>query len=259
MRIAAHHIAGTHEHQLSGILTGHVDYVPQCEWPDDCTVQWGHGIIPATPFFEAFPPGTFIRGEGKTIAEAEQKAFAQYRSEFDCRHIWGRHHGQRGTYLNGAGWCRKCGAFRGRMFQPVVTLGHMRKPLSRMEADHLQSLETDHELNEIMDRKYPADAPMRQKLRRLLRIRMNLFGTQAPPPQQHHQPHGRGGRGGQVMDDTMRAVASRARDAFTKLVGLEQADELMDDLLDSPAWSDETGIFVQGAIANAKRVSKDRP
>jgi hypothetical protein len=81
MKIAAHHIKGTPEHRFSEMLRPDPEYTPACAWPDDCMVQWGHGIIPAVPFFEAFPPGTFIRGEGETIAEAERKAFAQYQSE----------------------------------------------------------------------------------------------------------------------------------------------------------------------------------
>jgi len=61
------------------------------------------------------------------------------------------------------------------------------------------------------------------------------------------------------MDKSMRQVASRARDAFTNMVGLERADEMMENLLDSPAWSDDLGIFVQGAIENAKIARRERP
>lgn len=181
MKIAPHHIPGTPEHRFSSLLRPDPDYTPVCAWPDNCMVQWGHGIVPAVTFFEAFPPGTFIRGEGETIAEAEQKAFAQYEREFDCQHVWGRHHHRRGTYLNGAGWCRKCGAFRGRMFREVVVLGHWRKPLRRWERDHLESEENDHELNAHMDRKYPAEAAGRKKSQRILRLRLNLFGEDHAP------------------------------------------------------------------------------
>jgi len=174
VRIAAHHRAGTPEHRLSELLGRTQQYTPACAWPDDCMVQWGHGIVSAVPFFEAFPPGTFIRGEGASIAEAEAKAFAQYESEFQCHHVWGRHHARRGTYLNGAGWCRKCGAFRGKMFREVVVLGHWRKPLGRWEADWLNDLETDHDMNEHMDRKYPEDAPGRRKSARV-RIASSFF------------------------------------------------------------------------------------
>jgi hypothetical protein len=177
MRIASHHIKGTPESRLHGALGREVDYTPVCAWPDDCAVQWGNGIIPATPFFEAFPPGTFIRGEGETIDAAERDAFAQYERESICKHLWGRRSAKRGTYLNGAGWCRKCDAFRSSMFRSVVVLGHWRKPLSRMERDHLISLETDHEMNEHMARVYPQDEPRRRNSQRVLRIRHNLFGV----------------------------------------------------------------------------------
>lgn len=178
MRIAPHHIAGTPENALSAALGTDEDYTPVCAWPDDCMVQWGNGIIPATPFFEAFPPGTFIRGEGETIEAAERQAYDQYVSEFACDHIWGRHSKRRGMYLNGGGWCRKCDAFRGSMFPEVVILGHWRKPLRRWERDHMLSVEEDHEgMNAWMDAKYPEKVADRKRYARLLRIRFNLFGV----------------------------------------------------------------------------------
>lgn len=180
VKIAAHHIAGTPQHRLSSLLHPNPDYTPTCAWPDNCTVQWGHGLVPAVPFFEAFPPGTFIRGQGGSIAEAEQQAFDQYQRELTCDHHWGRHRKGRGTYTNGGGWCRRCGAFRSKMFRPIVALGHLRKPLIRWEREWLDDLETDHEMNAHMDRKYPADAPGRRRAARLLRIRFNLYGAVPP-------------------------------------------------------------------------------
>jgi len=178
MRIASHHIKGTPESALSAVLGGSPDYSPVCAWPDDCMVQWGNGIIPRTPFFEAFPPGTFIRGEGETIEAAEREAFAQYESEFLCDHLWGRHSATRGTYLNGGGWCRRCAAFRGKMFAEVITLGRWRKPLKSWERDHLVSVEENpDDMNEWMDAKYPERAIERRRYARLLRIRFNLFGV----------------------------------------------------------------------------------
>lgn len=177
MRIAAHHIPGTAEHKLSSLLSSSPDYKPTCAWPDDCMVQWGQGLIPAVPFFEAFPTGTFIRGEGDTIADAEQQAFEKYQRDVACNHLWGRNRPGHSTYTNGAGWCRKCGGFRGKMFREVVVLGHNRKPLGRMERDWLNDLETDHEMNAHMDSKYPGDAAKRRKSTRLLRLRLNLFGV----------------------------------------------------------------------------------
>ena len=147
-------------------------------------VQWGNGIIPATPFFEAFPKGTFIRGEGPTIAEAEQNAFAKYQRDLACSHVWGRQRPDGNLYTNGAGWCRKCGGFRGKMFPEIVKLGWWRKPLTWMEFDSLQSMETDHDLNTRMDLKYPEDVDNRKKRARMLRLRFNLYGSEemAPTP-----------------------------------------------------------------------------
>ncbi|WP_148649252.1 hypothetical protein [Novosphingobium barchaimii] len=180
MRIAAHHIPGTSENRLSSMLHSNPDYTPTCAWPEDCTVQWGHGIIPAVPFFEAFPTGTFIRGEGATIAEAEQKAFEKYQRDRACDHLWGRHRPNHSTYTNGAAFCRKCGGFRGSMFREVVILGHWRTPLSRWESDWLAELEgpRDPDFEVHMERKYPGHAESCRKSRRLLRIRKNLFGVE---------------------------------------------------------------------------------
>lgn len=177
MRIAAHHIPGTNENKLSQLLRPAPDYTPTCSWPDDCLVQWGMGIIPKTPFFEAFPKGTFIRGEGETIEIAEQKAFAQYTREFECKHLWGRQRPGRDLYTNGAGWCRKCGGFRGKMFHEIFILGQWRKKISKWESDWLEDLETNHDMNEHMDKKYPEDRLSRLKMQRLLRIRKNLYGV----------------------------------------------------------------------------------
>jgi len=177
VRIAAHHISGTPENRLSSMLHSNPDYAPSCAWPDDCTVQWGHGLIPAVPFFEAFPAGTFIRGEGASIAEAEQKAFEQYQRDIACDHIWGRRRPGGQTYTNGAGWCRKCGGFRSGRFREIVEFGRWRKPISRCERDHLLSVETDHAMNEHMDRKYPERRDERVKYARVLRLRCNLFGV----------------------------------------------------------------------------------
>lgn len=176
MKIASHHIPGTAEHDLSKILGRDPEYQPTCAWPEDCTVQWGHGIVPQTPFFEAFPKGTFIRGEGKTIADAEKDAFDQYQRDMACEHVWGRYRPGRQTYLNGAAFCRKCDGFRGSMFPEIQSFGWWRKPLTNMEVHHLKSLE-DQEMTEIMNRKYPQYKERRRKSERILRLRFSLYGS----------------------------------------------------------------------------------
>lgn len=181
MRVAPHHVPGTPEHRLSGILGRTPEYQPKCPWPENCMVQWGHGLVPAVPFFEAFPVGTFIRGEGETIEDAERSAFAQYQRDVSCRHLWGRHRPGHGTYLNGAAFCRKCGGFRSRMFPEIRSLGWWRRPLTRMEFWHLQSLDDDPGLTAVMDRKYPADRERRRRTARILRLRHKIFGHDSTP------------------------------------------------------------------------------
>lgn len=104
-------------------------------WPEDCGVQCGgHGIVlPAnsiekvftsdkpltelataatkkesytTAFFEAFPkePSCFIRGEGKTIEEAEEKAFNKFQKILECP---GHEFEPRGR-KDGYGYCKHC-------------------------------------------------------------------------------------------------------------------------------------------------------
>jgi hypothetical protein len=177
MRLAPHLVPGTPEHGLSKLLGGNPEYVPQCAWPENCTVQWGHGLVPAVPFFEAFPAGTFIRGEGPDIAAAERDAFAQYRRDMACDHVWGRHRPGSVTYTNGAAFCRKCGGFRGSMFPEIKPSGWWRKPLSAMELWHLRSIEDDHEMSAIMDAKYPERREQRRRTGRILRLRYDVFGA----------------------------------------------------------------------------------
>jgi hypothetical protein len=86
-------------------------------------VQWGaKGVVIsakgnyATAFFEAFPndPATFIRGEGATVAEAEEKALARWRRHKACA----GHEFERRGYRNGAGVCKHCGLFNSDAFEP---------------------------------------------------------------------------------------------------------------------------------------------
>ena len=120
-------------------------------WPEDCFVQGGSnglvlphgsmekvfedsketikvlaekvgitkGAIPqayTTAFVEAFPnnPSTFIRGEGKTVEEAETDAWLQFQKVIQCV----THEFERRNYTNGAGFCKHCGLFKGKAFKP---------------------------------------------------------------------------------------------------------------------------------------------
>ena len=165
MKIASHHIPGTIRHQITNIIGRTPNYTPVCSWPEEATVQWGHGLIPAVPFFEAFLPNTFIRGEGESIEEAERKAFSQYLREKNCSHQWGRQRKNGVLYTNGAGWCKKCGAFRSKMFKPIVELGSYRRPLSATENSLIEDFGDDL-------------SPSPYK--RVLLLRKRLYGVAAP-------------------------------------------------------------------------------
>lgn len=122
------------------------DYICKCEWEEDCFVQCGDsGIVLGkgslqevldaenplnalgeaasdeksyiTAFFEAFPkePSTFIRGEGKTVEEAEESAWKQYQRFKGCS----GHEFERRDYKNGAGFCKHCGLFNSKAFDPL--------------------------------------------------------------------------------------------------------------------------------------------
>ncbi|MBS1722730.1 MAG: hypothetical protein JSS66_06945 [Armatimonadetes bacterium] len=69
-----------------------------------------------TAFFEAFPkePATFLRGEGNTVEEAEASAWNQLQKHIACPgHEW-----EKRGYKNGAGFCKHCGLFKSKVFEP---------------------------------------------------------------------------------------------------------------------------------------------
>lgn len=147
------------------------EYQPRHEWPGDTLVQWGgRGVVLGknpytTAFFEAFPDkkvtagGGFIRGEGKTIEEAEDAAFAQFTRETSCQHLWGREH-----YTNGGQLCRHCRAFRSGHLKDVVKLGSWRKPVEWFEASWAMDGES--------------------KYSHVLRLRASVFGITERPARQ---------------------------------------------------------------------------
>ena len=94
------------------------------EWDEDCFVQCGEtGLVLSkkgnyiTMFFEAFPknPKTFIRGEGKTLEEAEDSAWKQFIKYKQCTN----HEFERRDYRNGSGICKHCGLFQSNIFEPL--------------------------------------------------------------------------------------------------------------------------------------------
>ena len=100
-------------------LIANTDQVVAFDWPAGCYLQGGDvGLVVTaagsyhTAFVEAFPPGSFIRGEGDTIAAAEAAAWAKFTRSRECAtHRW-----EPRGYRNGAGFCADCGAFGSKVF-----------------------------------------------------------------------------------------------------------------------------------------------
>ena len=64
-----------------------------------------------TAFVECFPEGSFIRGEGATLAEADDACWAKLQSYTGCEHQW-----EVRGYRNGGGICKHCGQFGSTVF-----------------------------------------------------------------------------------------------------------------------------------------------
>lgn len=91
-------------------------------WPADIDVQGGRrGVVITgvmsyrTAFVEAFPtnPRTVIRGEGATLEEAEDAAWARFVRVTTPDH---EHTFEQAGYRNGAGVCSTCGLFQSGVF-----------------------------------------------------------------------------------------------------------------------------------------------
>lgn len=106
-------------------LISHTEEPTRHPWPEDVFIQGGgNGVVfggdaPSyrTAFVEAFPkdPPTFLRGEGETIANAEDDCWLKYRQYVTCPH--GEY--ERREYRNGSGYCVKCGLWMNKVFEPL--------------------------------------------------------------------------------------------------------------------------------------------
>jgi hypothetical protein len=100
------------------VIIKNTDFEAQHPWPEGMLVQGGEsGIVLrqdapnyTTAFVEAFP-NTFLRGEGKTLAEAEDKVWAQYERLISCPTYPTHGPFERRHYRNGAGYCTSCGGW----------------------------------------------------------------------------------------------------------------------------------------------------
>lgn len=96
-------------------------------WPRATAVSAGRGVVFSrgtsetyeTMFIEVYPPGAaFIRGEGETLAECEDAAWAQFVKACSCPGPTGEHEWEPRGYRNGAGFCRHCDTFGVDKFTP---------------------------------------------------------------------------------------------------------------------------------------------
>lgn len=69
-----------------------------------------------TAFFEAFPknPSCFLRGEGKTIEEAEESCWTKYQKVINCNHEM-----ERRDRTDGYAYCKHC-SYSSTVFQPLT-------------------------------------------------------------------------------------------------------------------------------------------
>ena len=77
-------------------------------------IDRANGTTYRTAFVECAPAGSFIRGEGTTIEEADAAAWAKLQAYLNCpAHEWAA----RG-YRNGGGFCVRCGQFGSGVITP---------------------------------------------------------------------------------------------------------------------------------------------
>lgn len=77
-----------------------------------------------TAFFEAFPekPSCFLRGEGKTIEEAEKSCWEKYQKVKNCNHEM-----ERRDRTDGYGYCKHC-SYSSMVFEPLTKCCKCKKP-----------------------------------------------------------------------------------------------------------------------------------
>jgi len=111
------------------VLIKNTQVEAQRPWPDGMYVQGGgRGLVVVragghyrTAFVEACPSsgGTFLRGEGPSVEEAEDACWAKYQTVLNCADGLGVHGPfDAGRYESGAGFCTRCGAWFSGMLEP---------------------------------------------------------------------------------------------------------------------------------------------
>lgn len=148
----------------------------QHPWPEGMFIQGGKSGVVFTPdgdyrtaFVEAFPDRVFLRGEGATIADAEDACWARYQTLVNCPA-----HPEHGPfeareYTNGVGYCTQCGIRFSGVCDPSI----------------------EHKINaaayKSVSARYGDDVVLTGKWRGLVadeeaRIKASLLGVTAPEP-----------------------------------------------------------------------------
>jgi hypothetical protein len=97
-------------------------YKTRYHWPKDSDL--GYGVTPYKSgdraFFEGVPKelDTLVRGEGQSVEEAEERAWAQYLKYLVCQRSVRGHKFECKDYTNGGGVCSYCGMFKMLVFEP---------------------------------------------------------------------------------------------------------------------------------------------
>jgi hypothetical protein len=102
------------------------DHDAQHPWPDGVYVQGGaEGLVfrtaggaYRTAFVEAFPDGTFLRGEGATISDAETACWVKFQALRTCPAYPNHGPFEARGYTNGAGFCTHCGGWSAHVLPP---------------------------------------------------------------------------------------------------------------------------------------------
>jgi hypothetical protein len=130
------------------------DYECKKEWPEEIFVQCGgSGVVfskegnYSTAFFEAFPksPSCFLRGEGATIEEAEEKCWNSYQKILVCDHEM-----ERRDRKDGYGYCKHC-SYSSMVFEPLTKCCKCGKPSYKVK-DYKGNFYCDkHKVNKLRD------------------------------------------------------------------------------------------------------------
>lgn len=121
--------------------SGEKEYHCQKEWADDVSLQCGSkGVVLkkeggyTTAFFEIFISGTYLRGEGKTIEDAETNVYEKYRPMLECKD----HHFEQVGRQDRDGVCSHCGFIKKECFKPSHECSVCYKPhvMLKIDNDH---------------------------------------------------------------------------------------------------------------------------